>query len=38
VVVDTSGEEQAEAPGVVHRAGTEITVPARAVLLLRVGK
>ena len=36
VVVDTSREEQEEAPGVVHRAGAAITVPARAVLLLRV--
>lgn len=36
VVVDTSGEEQTQAPGVIHRAGTSITVPARAVLLLRV--
>ncbi|WP_262063797.1 glycogen debranching protein GlgX [Streptomyces sp. STR69] len=36
VVVDTSREEQGEAPGVVHRAGSAITVPARAVLLLKV--
>jgi glycogen operon protein len=36
VVVDTSREEQAEAPGTVHRAGTDITVPARSVLLLRI--
>ncbi|MEU9289857.1 glycogen debranching protein GlgX [Streptomyces sp. NPDC048275] len=36
VVVDTSMEEQAEAPGVEHRAGGTVTVPARAVLLLRV--
>jgi glycogen operon protein len=36
LVVDTSREQQAEAPGVVHRAGEAITVPARAVLLLRV--
>ncbi|MFJ4833329.1 glycogen debranching protein GlgX [Streptomyces sp. NPDC088747] len=36
VVVDTSRESQEEAPGVRHRAGTAITVPARAVLLLRV--
>ncbi|MFJ2160261.1 glycogen debranching protein GlgX [Streptomyces sp. NPDC087856] len=36
VVVDTSREEQEEAPGVVHRAGSAITVPARAVLLLKV--
>ncbi|MER5381401.1 glycogen debranching protein GlgX [Streptomyces sp. NBC_00647] len=36
VVVDTSREEQSEAPGVVHRAGTAITVPPRSVLLLKV--
>lgn len=36
VAVDTSREEQGRAPGVVHRAGGAITVPARAVLLLRV--
>ncbi|MFD5077280.1 glycogen debranching protein GlgX [Streptomyces sp. NPDC058371] len=36
VVVDTSREEQEEAPGVVHPAGATIAVPARAVLLLRV--
>ncbi|MFD5717697.1 glycogen debranching protein GlgX [Streptomyces sp. NPDC127036] len=36
VVVDTSREEQGEAPGVVHRAGTAITVPGRSVLLLKV--
>ncbi|NUP19365.1 MAG: glycogen debranching protein GlgX, partial [Streptomyces sp.] len=36
VVVDTSREEQGEAPGVEHPAGAAITVPARAVLLLRV--
>ena len=36
VVVDTSREEQDEAPGVVHRAGSEVTVPERSVLLLRV--
>jgi glycogen operon protein len=36
VVVDTSREEQSEAPGVVHAAGTAITVPARSVLLLKV--
>lgn len=36
VVVDTSREEQGVAPGVVHRAGAGVTVPARAVLLLRV--
>ncbi|MFE0823639.1 glycogen debranching protein GlgX [Streptomyces sp. NPDC058794] len=37
VVVDTSGEAQAEEPGGTHAAGAEITVPARSVLLLRVG-
>ncbi|MFD5568717.1 glycogen debranching protein GlgX [Streptomyces cadmiisoli] len=36
VVVDTSREEQDAAPETAHRAGTAITVPARAVLLLRV--
>ncbi|WP_435228900.1 glycogen debranching protein GlgX [Streptomyces sp. Tue6028] len=36
VVVDTSREEQGEAPGVEHPAGASITVPARSVLLLRV--
>jgi len=36
VVVDTSREDQAEAPVLTHRAGTAITVPARSVLLLRV--
>ncbi|MFB7506129.1 glycogen debranching protein GlgX [Streptomyces broussonetiae] len=36
VVVDTSREDQAEPPGTVHPAGTEITVPQRCVLLLRV--
>ncbi|MDX2541751.1 glycogen debranching protein GlgX [Streptomyces sp. WI04-05B] len=36
VVVDTSREEQGEAPGVEHRAGEEIGLPGRAVLLLRV--
>ncbi|MEV7140370.1 glycogen debranching protein GlgX [Streptomyces tauricus] len=36
VVVDTSREEQSAAPAVAHRAGTTVTVPARAVLLLRV--
>ncbi|MFE1026361.1 glycogen debranching protein GlgX [Streptomyces sp. NPDC058818] len=37
VVVDTGRERQAEAPGGTHPAGAEITVPARAVLLLKVG-
>jgi glycogen operon protein len=36
LVVDTSREEQTQAPGTVHRAGATVTVPARAVLLLRV--
>ncbi|NEC76093.1 glycogen debranching protein GlgX [Streptomyces rochei] len=36
VVVDTAREEQTEAPAAAHPAGTEITVPARSVLLLRV--
>jgi glycogen operon protein len=36
VVVDTSREEQTEAPGLVHRAGAVVDVPARTVLLLRV--
>jgi glycogen operon protein len=35
VVVDTSWEEQAQEPGVTHRSGSELTVPARSVLLLR---
>lgn len=37
VVVDTSAEDQGAAPGTVHRAGGAVTVPGRAVLLLRVG-
>ncbi|MFJ9968497.1 glycogen debranching protein GlgX [Streptomyces avermitilis] len=37
VVVDTSREDQAAAPGTVHRAGATVTVAGRAVLLLRVG-
>jgi glycogen operon protein len=36
VLVDTSREDQTEGPGTVHAAGTDITVPERAVLLLRV--
>ncbi|WP_405535345.1 glycogen debranching protein GlgX [Streptomyces sp. NBC_00075] len=36
VVVDTSREEQGEAPGVEYRAGEAIRVPGRAVVLLRV--
>ncbi|MEV5256727.1 glycogen debranching protein GlgX [Streptomyces anulatus] len=36
LVLDTSREEQTEAPGTVLEGGTEMTVPARSVLLLRV--
>ncbi|ORT55226.1 glycogen debranching protein GlgX [Streptomyces sp. CB03238] len=36
LVVDTSREDQAEAPGTVHPGGEVVTVPARAVLLLKV--
>ena len=36
VVVDTSQGGAGRGPGVVHRAGTAITVPARAVMLLKV--
>ncbi|MFB8268728.1 glycogen debranching protein GlgX [Streptomyces sp. NPDC055955] len=36
VVVDTSLEEQQDAPAVTHAAGAVITVPGRTVLLLRV--
>ncbi|WP_055493622.1 glycogen debranching protein GlgX [Streptomyces sp. TP-A0356] len=36
LIVDTSREEQSLPPGTVHRAGATVTVPARAVLLLRV--
>ncbi|WP_369032479.1 glycogen debranching protein GlgX [Streptomyces adonidis] len=36
VVVDTSREEQGDAPGVEYRAGEAIRVPGRAVVLLRV--
>lgn len=36
VVVDTAADDQTRAPGTLHRAGTTVTVPARAVLLLRV--
>ncbi|GAA1899696.1 glycogen debranching protein GlgX [Streptomyces sodiiphilus] len=35
LVVDTSREDQREAPGSVHRGGAAITVPERSVLLLR---
>ncbi|MFB6614597.1 glycogen debranching protein GlgX [Streptomyces sp. NPDC085524] len=37
VVLDTSREDQAEPPGTRHRGGETVTVPARSVLLLRVG-
>ncbi|MFE3287574.1 glycogen debranching protein GlgX, partial [Streptomyces sp. NPDC059233] len=37
VVLDTSREDQAAAPGTRHRGGETVTVPARAVVLLRVG-
>ncbi|MET9106565.1 glycogen debranching protein GlgX [Streptomyces zhihengii] len=36
LVLDTSREEQTEAPGTVHEGGAVVTVPARSVLLLRV--
>ncbi|MGW4035287.1 glycogen debranching protein GlgX [Streptomyces sp. NPDC004778] len=36
LVLDTSREEQAEAPGTLLDGGTQMTVPARSVLLLRV--
>ncbi|MFJ2437456.1 glycogen debranching protein GlgX [Streptomyces anulatus] len=36
LVLDTSREEQTEAPGTVLEGGAEMTVPARSVLLLRV--
>ncbi|WP_329159749.1 glycogen debranching protein GlgX [Streptomyces anulatus] len=36
LVLDTSREEQTEAPGTVLEGGTEMPVPARSVLLLRV--
>ncbi|MET8055894.1 glycogen debranching protein GlgX [Streptomyces microflavus] len=36
LVLDTSREDQAEPPGTVLEGGTEMTVPARSVLLLRV--
>ncbi|MFS8204292.1 glycogen debranching protein GlgX [Streptomyces sp. CWNU-52B] len=38
VVVDTSREEQAAAPGVTHLAATTVTVPPRTVLLLKVAE
>ncbi|NUK03268.1 glycogen debranching protein GlgX [Streptomyces lunaelactis] len=37
LVVDTSREDQATAPGTVHRGGETVTVPPRSVLLLKVG-
>ncbi|MGW5065039.1 glycogen debranching protein GlgX [Streptomyces cyaneofuscatus] len=36
LVLDTSREDQAEPPGTVLEGGTELSVPARSVLLLRV--
>ncbi|MFI2368905.1 glycogen debranching protein GlgX [Streptomyces sp. NPDC018833] len=36
LVVDTSREEQARAPGTVHEGGAVVRMPARCVLLLRV--
>ncbi|WP_237293360.1 MULTISPECIES: glycogen debranching protein GlgX [Streptomyces] len=36
LVLDTSREEQEDAPGTRYRAGQPLTVPARSVLLLRV--
>ncbi|WSB33292.1 glycogen debranching protein GlgX [Streptomyces scopuliridis] len=36
LVVDTTREEQSEAPGTVYEGGTTVTVPPRAVLLFRV--
>ncbi|MFD3697841.1 glycogen debranching protein GlgX [Streptomyces sp. NPDC058646] len=36
LVLDTSREDQAAAPGTAHRGGETLTVPARSVLLLRV--
>ncbi|MFE2295553.1 glycogen debranching protein GlgX [Streptomyces sp. NPDC059452] len=36
LVLDTSREDQAEPPGTVLDGGTELSVPARSVLLLRV--
>ncbi|MFF3622878.1 glycogen debranching protein GlgX [Streptomyces sp. NPDC002467] len=37
VVLDTSREDQAEPPGTRHRGGETVTVPARSVVVLRVG-
>ncbi|MFB6980894.1 glycogen debranching protein GlgX [Streptomyces scopuliridis] len=36
LVVDTTREEQSEAPGTVYEGGATVTVPPRAVLLFRV--
>ncbi|MFD6421687.1 glycogen debranching protein GlgX [Streptomyces sp. NPDC060198] len=36
LVLDTSREDQAEAPGTVHPGGTVLRVPGRSLLLLRV--
>ncbi len=38
LVVDTSREDQAEPPGVVHRGGEMVTLPARSVLVLKVAE
>ncbi|MFD3638097.1 glycogen debranching protein GlgX [Streptomyces griseus] len=38
LVLDTSREDQAQAPGTVLEGGTEVAVPARSVLLLRVAE
>ncbi|MCT2592503.1 glycogen debranching protein GlgX [Streptomyces sp. N2-109] len=35
LLVDTSHEDQGQAPGTTHRAGTKILLPERSVLLLR---
>ncbi|MBM7442036.1 glycogen debranching protein GlgX [Streptomyces sp. HB132] len=38
LVLDTSREDQCEAPGTLHRGGTALTVEGRSVLLLRVAE
>ncbi|WSK01425.1 glycogen debranching protein GlgX [Streptomyces sp. NBC_01320] len=38
LVLDTSREDQSTAPGTVHRGSETLTVPARAVVLLRVSE
>ncbi|WP_414629122.1 glycogen debranching protein GlgX [Streptomyces xanthochromogenes] len=38
LVVDTSREDQAEPPGMVHRGGEMVTLPARSVLVLKVAE